>query len=159
MITSAEQFYRLRTSSDRAEYGRAATEKASVDVWNDVIRIYPDMKAWVAHNKAVPMSVLEQLSRDSSLDVRLTVAMKRKLNHRIFGRLARDPEPQVRIAVARNRKAPIDILEALTHDPVQAVALVAKARHHPVESEIEVPADTEINECRVYATVQTDMSH
>jgi len=54
-IESAQEFYRLRTSEVESEYTRAAEAAASIDVWMEVIRLYPDMRQWVAHNKTVQL--------------------------------------------------------------------------------------------------------
>jgi hypothetical protein len=78
-MNSAEEFIRLRTSGDPAEYLRAAREEAPVAVWREIIERHPDMRSWVAHNRTVPVEVLAILARDPSSDVRHSVAMKIKL--------------------------------------------------------------------------------
>ncbi|MGF9754534.1 hypothetical protein AAII07_04985 [Microvirga sp. 0TCS3.31] len=77
MIESAEEFVRLRTSTDPAEYRRAAHEEAAERTWIEVIERYPDMRSWVAHNKTVPLSILKILRHDADEQVRLTVTSKR----------------------------------------------------------------------------------
>lgn len=62
MIRSAEEFVRLRKSDQREEYERAANDSASIEVWRDVISLYPDMHRWVAHNKTVPIEILAILA-------------------------------------------------------------------------------------------------
>jgi hypothetical protein len=42
MITTAEEFVRLRSSELPEAYERAAHEEASVQTWNEVIENYPD---------------------------------------------------------------------------------------------------------------------
>ncbi|MET8522732.1 hypothetical protein [Nocardioides sp. NPDC004968] len=77
MIDSAEQFVRLRTSDDPADYNRAARDEASETTWRDVIERFPDMCFWVAQNKTVPLSVLEVLRHDPDEKVRHMVMTKR----------------------------------------------------------------------------------
>ncbi len=128
MITSAEEFIELRNSDDSEEYKRAAYESAAEDVWLDVIRHYPDMRFWVAHNKTVPTSILAILADDPDTNVRSMVASKRKASPAILGKLARDPDTGVRHSVACNAKAPEWILEALSDDTQQFVAETARER-------------------------------
>lgn len=77
MIDSADDFVRLRTSDDPADYNRAATEEAAENTWLDVIERFPEMRFWVAQNKTVPLSVLEVLRHDPDENVRHMVTSKR----------------------------------------------------------------------------------
>lgn len=77
VIDSAEEFVRLRTSDDPAEYDRAARDEASEGTWREVIERFPDMRFWVAQNKTVPLSVLEVLRHDPDENVRHMVTSKR----------------------------------------------------------------------------------
>ncbi|MDN4175635.1 hypothetical protein QWY28_21920 [Nocardioides sp. SOB77] len=77
MIESAEEFVRLPSSDDPAEYHRAAHDEAAEHTWLDVIERYPDMLSWVAHNKTVPLSILEILRHYSDEQVGRTVTDKR----------------------------------------------------------------------------------
>ena len=77
VIESADEFVRLRTSTNPAEYHRAANDEAAEQTWIDVIERYPNMRSWVAHNKTVPLSILEILRHDTDEQVRLTVTGKR----------------------------------------------------------------------------------
>jgi hypothetical protein len=76
VIESAEEFVRLRTSDDPAEYRRAAHEEASIETWYEVIERFPDMRFWVAQNKTVPLPILEHLRHDQSDTVREMVRRK-----------------------------------------------------------------------------------
>jgi hypothetical protein len=116
VIATAAEFVRLRTSEDPSEYGRAAHEEAADAVWLEVIRDFPEMRTWVAHNKTVPLSILEILSRDPSAAVRSAVADKRKLTTELRQVLSRDSDAGVRARVAHNAKCEREILEALAHD-------------------------------------------
>ena len=128
MIDSAAEFVRLRQSHAIEEYFRAANEEASITVWMEVIDGYPEMREWVAHNKTVPLTILEVLARDSDTRVRHTVAMKRKLNPKIFAILANDADESVRAAIARNPKAPPEILDRLCSDADVLVSSTARSR-------------------------------
>jgi hypothetical protein len=96
MIGSADEFVTLRSSRDPAEYRRAAHEQAPLKVWMKVIVDYPDFRQWVAHNKTVPLEVLDLLAGDEDVKVRWFVAGKRKTPDRILRRLAVDPDESVR---------------------------------------------------------------
>lgn len=126
MIESAEEFVRLRTSRNPEEYRRAAAEEATTEVWIDVIRRFPNMRSWVAHNKSVPLEILDRLSVDQSPDVRSVVADRRKLTPELFQRLATDPDESVRARIAYNKKVPLDVLEKLISDPAALVREAAQ---------------------------------
>lgn len=135
MITSAEEFVQLRLSADRQQYTRAAHDTAPTWVWIDVIERFPDMKKWVAHNKTVPIDILQILANDDEPNVRLMVAKKRKLSLDIFEKLAYDSEESVRFAIANNRSTPSHVLENLLNDKWERVVRRAKERL----SEMEYP--------------------
>ena len=84
MITTAEEFIRLRMSEDKDEYDRAAMEDAPIGVWWELVREHPEMRTWVAHNKTVPLEVLETLATDPDASVRGVVARKRKASPEIL---------------------------------------------------------------------------
>jgi len=135
MITSAEEFVRLRTSEVPEEYRRAAHEPAPLDVWLQVVATHPEMRFWVAQNKTVPRSVLELLAADPDVRVREMVARKRSAGYALLLRLAADRQPSVRRAVAGNPKAPAAVLAQLRLDPDDGVA---RAADRPLT---EPPAD------------------
>lgn len=128
MIESAAEFIRLRTSSAKDDYERAAHDEAPLPVWWDLVKNHPDMKSWVAHNKTVPMEILDALSKDKASEVRHAVARKRKVTREIFERLARDPDEGVRLAVAYNVSTPDTVLQLLVDDSWEQVAVKARAR-------------------------------
>ena len=127
-IESAEEFVRLRTSSRIEEYRRAAAEDAPVEVWTEVVRRYPEMRPWVAHNKQVPLEILRVLATDDAPDVRVTVAMKRKLDRDLFDLLARDHDEGVRRRIALNPNVPRDVFERLLNDDSGFVRETARER-------------------------------
>jgi hypothetical protein len=116
MITSAEEFVRLRTSSQQEDYSRASTDDAPITVWHEVISLYPEMREWVAHNKTVPIEILEKLAYDPSASVRAAVAEKRRLSEKLFDLLSLDCEELVRLRLAYNKKTPRRVLERLAAD-------------------------------------------
>lgn len=113
MILSADEFIRLRDGNDE----RATHDSAPESVWLEVVRLYPDYKEWVAHNKTVPLSILRILAAEADPRVRLRVAMKRKCDPEILERLAQDEDETVRVRVAYNRKTPGHVIERLRRDP------------------------------------------
>jgi len=134
MINTAEEFARLRRSDIPAEYERAASEEASVDVWLSVIDRFPDLREWVAHNKTVPLQVLELLARDPSASVRFTVASKRKLSRELQMLLVTDPDSSVRHGLACNAKCELEILRRLAAD-AESFVREAASKRLPVRSD------------------------
>jgi hypothetical protein len=125
MLTSAEEFMRLRSSRIKTEYDRSALEEAPIEVWYEVVNEYPDYREWVIHNKTVPLEILEYLYElDSSM--RRSIARKRKLSEELFERLSVDQDESVRFAITVNKKTPLRILETLTRDKAKDVARRAK---------------------------------
>ena len=128
MIESADEFRRLRESEQSDEYERAAREPAPLHVWRDVVARFPELRAWVAHNKTVPHEILAELAGDPDARVRATVAAKRKLTPEVQLQLAADPDDGVRNRLAWNARATRAVLERLAADPWAAVAERARAR-------------------------------
>ncbi|MFT4254762.1 MAG: hypothetical protein QM608_20040 [Caulobacter sp.] len=112
MISSAEEFVRLRESGDPEEYGRAAWSEAPIEVWRDVIARFPEMRFWVAQNKSVPLEILRDLAVDEDAGVRWMVAARRKLDRPLFELLLRDSDHGVIDRLVVNTKAPADIRDA-----------------------------------------------
>lgn len=104
MISSAQEFKRLRESDIQAEYSRAANEEASIETWLEVLDQYPDLAFWVAQNKTIPIEVLQLLADYQDLNVRNMVARKRKIDTVIFNKLKDDPDTAVRHALMCNSK-------------------------------------------------------
>lgn len=108
MIHSADEFKRLRESEIQDEYHRAATDKASIEVWNEVLKKHPDLAFWVAENKTIPLEILYTLADNENADVRCMVARKRKLDDIIFEKLKEDIDESVRHALICNTKVSIE---------------------------------------------------
>lgn len=128
MIISADEFARLRTSEKPDEYLRAANDEATLSIWKEIISGFPEMRTWVAHNKTVPIDILEILARDESIAVRAAVADKRKLTVELFELLVQDCSELVRLRIAHNRKLPIHLLKQLLDDPSPLVVATAEER-------------------------------
>ncbi|MEV7145393.1 hypothetical protein AB0O05_02700 [Streptomyces sp. NPDC093084] len=128
MINSAQEFVALRTSEDPLVYGRAAQEEAPVAVWEETLRLYPEMAFWVAQNKTVPTEIMALLSQNPEPRVRSMIARKSKVSDSILRRLAGDEDEGVRLAVARNKRASRQILEQLRNDPWSEIKEVVVAR-------------------------------
>lgn len=128
MITSAEEFVRLRTSDDPAEQKKAVWAEAPEGIWLDVIARFPEMRWWVAHNKMVPVSILSALATDADWRVRCAVASKRKLSLELFALLARDEDTSVRHTIACNARVPAEVLRGLAADHEHSVAEAARER-------------------------------
>jgi hypothetical protein len=128
MITSAREFFELRTSVLSEDYLRAANDGASLEVWFDVPLQYPNMKVWVAHNKTVPLEILERLALDPDPRVRYAVAVKNKLTHELMLTLARDGDPSVRQGIVNNKNTCGDLLRLLALDPDMSISVKARER-------------------------------
>lgn len=128
MIRSAEEFARLRTSEDLREQARAGTDEASIDVWLNVVERFPNLREWVAHNKTVPLQILDLLARDSSSAVRFAVAGKRKLSPELQMVLAKDSDSSVRHGLACNAKCETSVLKTLAEDREPFVRAAAAER-------------------------------
>ena len=116
MILSAEEFVKLRLSSDSVQYNHASQEEASEQVWFEIIDKFPDLRAWVVHNKTVPISILDFLSNDLDPEIRAVVADKRKLTPELRYKLALDKDSSVRARIAYNAKCEYEILLLLAND-------------------------------------------
>lgn len=125
MIRSADEFVALRDSDIKAEYDRSALEEAPAAVWREVIDRFPDHRRWVAHNKTVPLEILEELCKFDA-DTRYFVACKRKLSYTLFESLSKDADTNIRIAISVNKKTPMSILESLFGDVNEEVVCAAR---------------------------------
>jgi hypothetical protein len=128
MIESARQFVALRTSDRPEDYLRAANDSAETEVWLEVLRDFPEMKSWVAHNKSVPVEILDILAKDQNPEVRHSVAMKNKLSMQSMMMLASDSDESVRERIVYNKNAGEVVLQKLANDPVGRIASVARER-------------------------------
>lgn len=125
MIESADEFKRLRESENSEEYSRASQEEAKIEVWEEVLNVYPNMAFWVAQNKTVPIEILAKLATNNDSKVRSMVASKRKIPESLMLSLAQDKDESVRHALANNGKVTKRVLETLSNDSWQVVREVA----------------------------------
>ncbi|GGK35826.1 hypothetical protein GCM10007962_32710 [Yeosuana aromativorans] len=116
MIQTPEEFIRLRTSEDLNDQRTSATDSADIKTWLEIIENYPEMKEWVAHNKTVPLEILEVLATDKDEKVRCVVARKRKINNRIFDLLKADSDKTVRHALICNTGLALDLKKKIKID-------------------------------------------
>ncbi len=115
MIKSAEEFRYLRTSDKLEEYNRAEHDEATIEIWFEVIKKFPELKEWVIHNKTIQHEVLEFLVNDKDEKIRSLIARKRKIvNTKIFDALAKDPSENVRYSLACNTKNKLEDLLKIT---------------------------------------------
>ena len=128
MINSPEEFVRLRLSEYMDEYLMAAWDEAPLEVWLEVIEKYPDMREWVAHNKTIPVEIMEILADDTDENVRFTVAMKNRLPENLQLKLARDPDSSVRNRIVYNKKATLRALMMLLNDDEEDIRKLARKR-------------------------------
>lgn len=136
-IRDAEEFVRLRESDVPADYRRASSEDAPVDVWLEVVRSYPHMRFWVAQNKTVPPAVLAVLLADPDARVRAMVARKRSLDPLSLMKLAEDEDETVRAAVARNPATSDATLRQLANDQWDEVREIVADRLQGEEDRLE----------------------
>lgn len=129
MIADAAEFKRLRESSDPEEYRQAAMGEASIEVWNEIIETMPELRFWVTQNKTVPSVILERLARCEDVNVRVMVAMKKKITEPIALLLVADSDETVRAALVGNSKIPAEVLEFLRNDR-SALVKEALETHH-----------------------------
>jgi hypothetical protein len=128
MIESAAQFRLLRESEIAEEYHRAAHDEAPLQVWLDILNQMPDMRFWVAHNKTIPIEILQILANDQDPQVRDMVARKRKIPESIQLSLSGDDDPTVRSALAYNSKIAPRVLAILLDDHDNLVREAARRR-------------------------------
>ncbi|NOU92563.1 hypothetical protein GC093_04865 [Paenibacillus sp. LMG 31456] len=128
MINSAEEFVRLRISEKMDEYLKAAWDDAPFEVWLEVINKYPDMSEWVAHNKSIPVEILEILADDADERVRFNVASKNRLPEQLQLKLAKDSDRSVRQRIVYNKKATFQVLRILLNDEDEEIRTLAKNR-------------------------------
>ncbi|MBP1963025.1 hypothetical protein [Paenibacillus aceris] len=128
MINSAEEFVRLRLSDNIEEYLKAAWDEAPLDVWLEVIGTYPEMREWVAHNKSIPVEIMEILADDADERIRFNVATKNRLPENLQLKLAKDLDSSVRQRIVYNKKVTLRVLKMLLKDEDEGISVKAKNR-------------------------------
>ena len=135
MIRSAEEFKQLRESKNKENYDRAVVEEASIEVWYEVINKFPELREWVAHNKTVPVEILEELSTDPVRLVRGAVARKRKINQKICDLLKDDVDEEVRSVLIWNTKLVIELKKQIKTEDSDWLKKELNEIIHNVEAE------------------------
>ncbi len=125
MIESAAEFARLRESENADDIRRSIDEAATTETWFRVIRDYPHLRRWVAHNRTVPRNVLQQLLPSDDPQVRWTLATKRRTDAAMLDELSRDSDDGVRLRVAQHKNATTQTLVRLLDDPWDVVRQAA----------------------------------
>ncbi len=108
MIRTAEEFKQLRESEIPEEFNRAAREEASIVVWKDILKKYPELAFWVAQNKSIQIEILIELAKSPDSNVRCMVARKRKITYKILDLLKEDNDESVRHALICNTKVTVE---------------------------------------------------
>lgn len=116
MITSADEFIKLRTSELIEDQHRATHDHAELAIWNEIIDKYPEYKEWVIHNKTIQVEILEKLAADPNPKVRIAVARKRKINAKIFDLLSADKSEEVRYALISDTNLSVGQLQKIKVD-------------------------------------------
>lgn len=128
MIESAEEFVRLRTSEDIAEYQRSAHDAAPDEVWFDVIERYPEMREWVALNKSISEQVIRRLFDTGDRKTLYFLAMKRKTPSDLLLQLCTEADESIRLRLAHHPKLPPAAIEILAKDDWEEVREVIQKR-------------------------------
>lgn len=98
-----------------------------LEVWQVLIRHFPDLRYWAAHQPHCPEAIIRALAAGADWRSRFRVAERRDLPTDLFEVLARDRDEAIRRAISCNQKAPLSLVEVLSHDPVESVARVARS--------------------------------
>ncbi|MFC1420894.1 hypothetical protein [Streptacidiphilus cavernicola] len=109
MIESADEFVQLRLSGGNADYQRIKQEEAPLAVWLEIARDHPDMRFWMAFNRALPEEVIRLLGEDEDWRVRAKIASRRDILEYLSG----DDHDAVVSSVASNPGTPNDALVRL----------------------------------------------
>ncbi len=125
MVNTAEEYAYLGEDGVPGGYIRIAVEEASIEVWLEVIKGFPELRRIVAHNKPIQIEILEILAFDPDEEVRAEVSNRRKLNLPLFAALATDTSRLVLGGIVQNPKVPTGVLELLLKDPDECIREVA----------------------------------
>jgi hypothetical protein len=131
MITSAQEFLALMRSDKEDDYHRLRHEEAPMEVWEELLSVYPLANEWVVRNKTSPVEILRKLAKDPRAVVRAEVAMTRRITEDMQNDLVSDLDASVRCALANNSRVSNGVLRRLSEDPegfVKEAALRQSAR-------------------------------
>jgi len=128
MIESVQEFVDLVECGDEASQLRLRSDTAPVNVWENVLLQYPDLKRAVTLNKTLDERVIRLLAQDDDPLVRADIANRRGLPRDLFELLARDSNESVRERIAYNKKTPETVLRFLLADQSEIVLEPVKKR-------------------------------
>lgn len=126
MINTAEEFNLLCLSNVEEDLARSMQTEASVEIWREILNIYPKRIIDVAQNKTIPPEIMKEIVLVGNEMARSIIAERRKLPGELFLLLSNDPSEIVRRKIAGNKKTPLDILFKLKNDSIENVAAVAE---------------------------------
>lgn len=86
------------------------------------------MSEWVAHNRLIPIEIMEILAGDANERVRFKIAAKNRLSEHIQLILANDSVSSVRQRIAYNKKSTLQVLSILLTDEDKEIRMLAKTR-------------------------------
>ena len=69
MIDNIKEYIKLADSDDLEDNNRTKTEQLSSEVIFEIIHNYPERKAWLVHNKHIPIDVLKLLCKEIQHEV------------------------------------------------------------------------------------------
>ena len=98
------------------DYSKARSIVETSEFWRELLRMHPDLKFEVSLNKFLPDDIIKNFAEDDDDNIRLTVAMKRRISPEVFDLLSSDENESVRLAVAGNPKTPRYILDKMKDD-------------------------------------------
>ncbi len=113
---------------DDPESGHVALMHASLETWLDIIDRFPDCREAAAHNKNIPIEILEILADDPDERVRWMVSMKGKLTKDLLLKMVDDPSYGVRANIARHRRSDEEVLLHLIDDEWNEISNTARKR-------------------------------
>jgi hypothetical protein len=122
----------------------ARSPKTPISVLEELARDVDDtVRSVVSENQNLPIGSLMELTQDSSINIRASLARHRRNRQvpvRILERLAMDEAEQVRSQVANNPDTPIEILNQLAQDPSFEVCRALSRNLNASESILEIIA-------------------
>lgn len=121
-----------------SNYVRAGDASCSPDLLEKLAHSAVDrIRQRVAENPGTPLGVLELLSTDENVDVRIAVGSNPSTPHQIRLRLALDEDPNVRLGLAEDIGTPLEIIDMLIEDENPYVSCRAQETKELILSEVK----------------------
>ncbi|MEH2025902.1 hypothetical protein [Nostoc sp.] len=106
-------------------------------------------KITAAGSNKTPITILEQLAKDSDATIRQVVCQNPNLPLSALLKLTQDENVNVRLILVRNRSSQIEILKRLAQDESELVRVeVARNKNTPVEILTQLAQDSSISVCK-----------